>query len=1001
MKTTFGIQINQMKSKVIGWMAPRRAANASMAAQEMKTKIIDLIRISQSVAGEAILVATACLALCAPSVRAQTVTFGFQKGNLTTNSVVLDGAYNVVDGVLSDGNATTILTAASQTAAVGSFFRTGSPNGQQQNGFFAYDLTQLANFITANTSGSSSVSIASVSFTVITASAASTGGGNYDWRIYGTDPFTSSCTWSNYDGINPWTVPYQNLASPNNTVLYGYTGGGSALTTQLNTNTIFLNGVGTASPMTLRGGANFSNAVVNALARTDKTLYLTLRIPTLVNGDSRQTLTFSPTTTVASRPLLQIVVNISVNSGSSAWTGGGGNNSWTTPGNWSPSGVPPANAFINFNNSSIANLSTVLNQDFNVNGINVTNPTGPVSIAGPNSLTINSASGIDLSAATQDLTITAPVGLGANQTWNVGASRTLSIGGAVTGNGNLTIAGAGKVSVGAANVLPSGATAGSLTVNGTLDLKGTEQTINTLSGNGVVDNTAGAVASLTLTNGSFSGTIQNAGGALALVKTSAAGVNLNGANTYSGGTTINGGLITPGNTNAIGTGILTVNSGGIFYPVANLAFTNAVTLNGGTLEIGGANGHVLSFNGPVTVTAASAIKADGSTYGIYLNGGLDMGSGGYTLSCYNGTSGNGNQISGITGASGTILNGSIGNLWITGSNTFAGTFRATNSGPLIFSSVYALQNATLDMNAADIGGVSFSANVIIGALTGSRDLNLGSRAISIGNNNANTLYSGAMTNTGSLTKVGNGTLTLSGANTYPGKTTISAGTLALSGSGSIASADIIVAGGASLDVSALSSAFGLAGRTLTNSSVGAVLNGTNDCTTGTLALVYDGVNPSFIQTNGTMTLSASTVIQVNNTGAPLSTGSHKIIAAATTGNIGKVTGLIPSVTITGNGAAGTATLQFNGSGGLDLVVTTATPLQPVISSIVLSGANLILHGTNGTASATYSIITATNLTTPLVNWTTNISGTLTAGGAFSNAIPLGAEPARFFQIKTP
>jgi len=928
-----------------------------------------------------LLTAAACLAFGVASARAQTVTFGFQKGNLTTNSVVLDSGYNVMDGVLGDANATALLT-SSQTAAVGSFFKSGSPNGQQNCGFFSYDLTQLASFITANTSGNSSVSIASASYTVIAAGAASTSGGNYAWQLYGTDPFTSSCTWSNYDGVNPWTVPYQNIAAPNNTVQYGYTGGGSALTTSLNTNSIFLNGVSTGNPLTLLGGTNFISAITNALARGDKTLYLTLRIPTFVNGDSRQGLTFSPTNTVASRPLLQIAVNVTVTSGSSTWTGGGGNNSWTTAGNWSPSGVPPANAFINFNNLSTANLSTVLNQDFTVNGINVTNPAGPVSIGGANSLSINSASGIDLSAATQNLTITAPVGLGANQSWNVGASRTLSIGGVVTGSGNLTIAGSGKVLLNAANLLPVGAGVGSLTLSGTLDLNGTAQTINLLTGAGVVDNTAGNAATLTLTNGSngsFSGTIQNTGGALALAKTGAGTATLSGVNTYGGGTTVNAGNLQPGNANAIGTGILTVNSNGILYPVAGMHITNAVTLNGGTLEIGGGNNNVLSIDGPVTVTADSAIKADGGTYGVYVNGGVNMGSGNYTLSSFNNNSGKGSQLTDITGANGTIMNvAANGTLWIQGTNTFAGIFRATN-GPISFLNAYSAQNATLDMDTADSGNVSFGADVILGALTGSRDLNLGIRDISIGNNNANTTYSGAMSNSGSVTKIGTGTLTLSGVNTYSGGTTNAGGTLLINGS---VVGDLEVLSGATLGGSGsiggnvnLQSGATLAltqDNTVTNLSVGGNLSLVGN----TVVKLDKSQSPSNDVVNVAGTLSYGGTLTITNVGPSLAVGeSFRAFPAGGTG----------SFTVQGSAGAGKGFLFNDGvisvvSAGPVLTLTAVSP-NPVTGSsyavtLTLTGtgftpASSVLL-TNGATpvSATTAFVNSTTLTASFVPGTT-------------------------------
>jgi len=168
---------------------------------------------------------------------------------------------------------------------------------------------------------------------------------------------------------------------------------------------------------------------------------------------------------------------------------------------------------------------------------------------------------------------------------------------------------------------------------------------------------------------------------------------------------------------------------------------------------------------------------------------------------------------------------------------------------------------------------------------------------------------------------------LSNANTYTGNTTINAGKLALKGGGSISnSATITVAGGAILDVSGLSGGFKLyVGQTLGNSAAGAVINGTYNTGSGTVAITYDGVNPSFIVTNGGMTLSASTVFNVNNTGSTLAAGSYKLISKAATGNLGLVTGTAPAaVTVGGNGTAGSASLQIT-NGQLNLVVSPNLP----------------------------------------------------------------------------
>jgi autotransporter-associated beta strand protein len=54
-------------------------------------------------------------------------------------------------------------------------------------------------------------------------------------------------------------------------------------------------------------------------------------------------------------------------------------------------------------------------------------------------------------------------------------------------------------------------------------------------------------------------------------------------------------------------------------------------------------------------------------------------------------------------------------------------------------------------------------------------------ALSVGGNNSSTAYSGNLSGLGSLTKVGTGTMTLSGANIYTGTTTVGGGTLMVNG----------------------------------------------------------------------------------------------------------------------------------------------------------------------------------------------------------------------------
>ena len=77
--------------------------------------------------------------------------------------------------------------------------------------------------------------------------------------------------------------------------------------------------------------------------------------------------------------------------------------------------------------------------------------------------------------------------------------------------------------------------------------------------------------------------------------------------------------------------------------------------------------------------------------------------------------------------------------------------------------VQAFGNGSLDISAHDAPGVT------IGSLEGDGQVFLGGNNLSVGSNDLSTAFSGIIQGAGgSLTKIGTGTLTLSGANTYTG-----------------------------------------------------------------------------------------------------------------------------------------------------------------------------------------------------------------------------------------
>ena len=73
-----------------------------------------------------------------------------------------------------------------------------------------------------------------------------------------------------------------------------------------------------------------------------------------------------------------------------------------------------------------------------------------------------------------------------------------------------------------------------------------------------------------------------------------------------------------------------------------------------------------------------------------------------------------------------------------------------------------------------------SSSVTVGSIEGGGLVVLGSKNLTVGTNNLSTTFSGLIRDTGSITKIGTGTLTLTGANTYSGGTTIERGILLVS-----------------------------------------------------------------------------------------------------------------------------------------------------------------------------------------------------------------------------
>ena len=519
--------------------------------------------------------------------------------------------------------------------------------------------------------------------------------------------------------------------------------------------------------------------------------------------------------------------------------------------------------------------------------------TGTVTMGGGN-LTVTGATTIDNAIA-----------LSSDATVDNANAVTLS--GAITGTGGLTKTGSGKLTLSSAGNAYSGGT----TLRGEVEL-GTTGTIGsgTITLNGGTLTTTAAIQTLTnaIAIGSSNGTVKTANaltlsgtvsGSGALTKDGAGTVTLSGANTYTGTTTVSAGT-------------LTLNGG------SAIADAGAVTVNSGAT---------------LTLSAGETI---GSLTG---SGSVTLGANTLTVALSSGSA----TFSGAIGGTGGLTKTGTGTLTLSGTNTYSGATTVSGGG-LTVSGGSAISNSSAV--AVDSGAtLTLSANETIGSLAGAGSVALGSYTLSTGASGASTTFSGVLSGSGNLAKGGSGTLTLSGANTYTGTTSISGGTLSVTDATNIGSGTLTIDLG-TLAITGTGASFanaitaGTGGATISVSNTATltgVVGGSGALTkTGTGTLTLSGTNTySGVTTVSTGTLAVSGASAIADTGAvTVSSGATLELGAAET--IGSLSGA-GSVTLGGHtltvnlsGGATTFSGAIGGTGGLTKTGT---------GTLTLSGAN--------------------------------------------------------------
>ncbi len=275
------------------------------------------------------------------------------------------------------------------------------------------------------------------------------------------------------------------------------------------------------------------------------------------------------------------------------------------------------------------------------------------------------------------------------------------------------------------------------------------------------------------------------------------------------------------------------------------------------------------------------------------------------------------------GGTATIVNHGTLNF---NNNSDAQNSQITNDGTVNFIGSATADNATI----ANAGTVNLFASVGIGSLSGAGAVNLGNNNLTLGNLNQNNAISGAISGNGSLIKVGTGNLTLTGANTYTGNTTITNGVLTFTGATNGLLGNII-------------NNAALVFNQAANSSFNQVISGSGTVTksgAGTLTLVGNNTyNGGTFLNGGTLSVNANNRLGAAAGGLTFNGGTLRTTATFAS-NRG----------VTLNAGGGT----FNTDPGTTLamsgVIGGTGPLTKVgTGNLILSGANTYTGNTTITA----------------------------------------------------
>ena len=196
----------------------------------------------------------------------------------------------------------------------------------------------------------------------------------------------------------------------------------------------------------------------------------------------------------------------------------------------------------------------------------------------------------------------------------------------------------------------------------------------------------------------------------------------------------------------------------------------------------GAGGTFLATSGGALGCAGSSATMTGGTIvaganNLTMNTPIVLASQGGTVN----TNGNDLTLGGVISGTGSLTKAGLGTLTVTGSSTYSGA-TSVNMGILQAGAANAFSpnSAYTVAPGATLALAGFDQTT--GSLAGGGTVTLGSATLTTGNDNTSTVFSGTISGSGGLTKIGTGTLSLTGASIYTGPTTVNAGGLVVNGS---------------------------------------------------------------------------------------------------------------------------------------------------------------------------------------------------------------------------